>query len=216
MFDLGKNIRNLRKDSHLTQEELGKKVGLSKQVISNIERGYTTSIDPQTMKMIADVFQVPIEAVIGEGKVNTTDKDLATFVYENAFPEKLKDMMASKLIDSEMLSDKTGISEERIDAYLYSRKQPFAEDLIKLSEFFEVSIDYLLDVSRRKSISADEENLLHYYNMMNDECKKLLSSEAYLLYVKGISGVAAPEYGKYLDEEKKLYPSSGTGGIKGA
>lgn len=212
MFDLGKNIRKFRKDNHLTQAELGGKLGVSSQVVSNWERGYSTGISPDMIKKMAALFYVPVDVLIGDDMTNASDKELNTFTIESDLPEKLKDLLASKKMDTEMLSEKTGISEERLDAYIYSRKQPFAEDLIKISMYFDVSVDWLLGLSKQQSISADEENLLYYYALMDDDCKKLLTSEAYLLYVKGISAVAAPEYGRYLDKEKKSYPSSGTEG----
>ena len=76
-----------------------------------------------------------------------------------------------------------------------------------------MSTDYLLDTSRRKRITVEEEMLLQSFNRCDDECKKYLLAKAGVLCVEGISAVAAGEYGRYADEEKKSRPSSGTGGI---
>ena len=212
MFKFGDRLRQLRKDSHYSQAELGEKIGVSGQVISNWERGYSECNDVEAIIKLAQIFNVPVEGLIGFGKFDPGDDDYSRFVYDNSFPEKLKALLKEKQMDTYMLADKTGISESRLDEYIYQRRQPIAVDLIKISGFFDVSIDWLLDTSRRKNLSEDEENLLLYYSLMSDECKKLLTSEAYLLYVKGISGVAAPEYGRYFDSEKKSHPSNGTGG----
>ena len=193
MFDLGKNIRKFRKDHHLTQSELGEKLGVSAQVISNWERGYSTGIGPDMIKKMSELFYVPVAVLIGDEMTDASNKDLNTFTIESDLPEKLKNLLSAHKMDTEMLSEKTGISEERLDAYIYSRKQPFAEDLIKLSYFFNVSVDWMLGLSKHQSISAEEENLLYYYSQMSDDCRKLIQSEAYLLFVKGINGVAAPK-----------------------
>ena len=76
-----------------------------------------------------------------------------------------------------------------------------------------MSTDYLLDISHRKRITKEEEALLQSFNRCDDECKKYLLAKAGVLCVEGISAVAAGEYGRYADEEKKSRPSSGTGGI---
>lgn len=39
MRDIGKNIRDLRQQSHLTQEELAERLFVTRQTISNYENG---------------------------------------------------------------------------------------------------------------------------------------------------------------------------------
>lgn len=43
-YKIGKTIKEIRTKQHLTQEELGEKVGVQKAQISRIERGYSISI----------------------------------------------------------------------------------------------------------------------------------------------------------------------------
>lgn len=78
-----------------------------------------------------------------------------------------------------------------------------------------VSTDYLLNISSRKRISSQEESLLQKFNRCDEDSQQYLLAKAGVLCVEGISAVAAGEYGKYADEEKKSFPSSGTEG-KGA
>ena len=47
-------IKQLRKDRGLTQASLGKLINKSSQVISNWERGYTSSINQDDIKRLAN------------------------------------------------------------------------------------------------------------------------------------------------------------------
>ncbi len=68
---------------------------------------------------------------------------------------------------------------------------PSIEALIKIAGALNVSADYLLDISKRKRITAEEEMLLQTFNRCDDECKKYLMAKAGVLCVEGISAVAA-------------------------
>lgn len=57
----GDRLKAARKDKHLKQSELGLKIGVSGQVISNLERGYTTACSPQMLRNLANVLNVSVE-----------------------------------------------------------------------------------------------------------------------------------------------------------
>ena len=48
--DVGKRIRNLRRDKKLTQEQFGKMFGISRQFVGKIERGQKLSVE-----LLADI-----------------------------------------------------------------------------------------------------------------------------------------------------------------
>jgi len=54
----GDRMREARKRKHLTQKQLAKIINVTPQVISNWERGYTTSIPPQTIAILARVLDI--------------------------------------------------------------------------------------------------------------------------------------------------------------
>ena len=58
----GERIKELRRQHEMLQSELGKKVGCSKQRISNIERGIT-QLPADLASKIADVFEVTVEEI---------------------------------------------------------------------------------------------------------------------------------------------------------
>ena len=70
-MELGKQIYELRKKANLSQEQLAEKVGVSRQTISQIERGdYSPSV---TLALkIAKVLNVSVEEIFSyeEDEVN--------------------------------------------------------------------------------------------------------------------------------------------------
>ena len=57
-------LRNLRKNNHLTQDELANKLKISKSAISMYENGNRTP-DFETLELIADFFNVNLSRYCG-------------------------------------------------------------------------------------------------------------------------------------------------------
>ena len=70
--DFGENLKRLRKSRHLTQKELGSKIGLSKAVVSKYENsmGYP-SFD--VLIRIAQYFGVTTDYLLGVSGSKTVD-----------------------------------------------------------------------------------------------------------------------------------------------
>lgn len=66
-------LKSARKYKGLTQEQLGKKIGVSSQVVSNWERGYTTSLSPEMLNDIAKALDTTPEVFLGMQSVNKDD-----------------------------------------------------------------------------------------------------------------------------------------------
>ena len=60
---IGKNIRNLRKESGMTQDELAEELNVTRQALSNWERGKTEP-DIETLTKIAEILDVSVEELI--------------------------------------------------------------------------------------------------------------------------------------------------------
>lgn len=63
MNETGRRLRILRTDMNISQKDLAKNVGLSGQIISNIERGYTEVTSEQAAKL-ARFFQVSTDYLL--------------------------------------------------------------------------------------------------------------------------------------------------------
>jgi len=69
---LGENIRRLRQERGMCQEELGRRVGASKQSVSNWENGnIMPSID--LLLRLADFFGVSTDYLLGRESFRTLD-----------------------------------------------------------------------------------------------------------------------------------------------
>lgn len=66
-MDIGKRIKELRKERNLTQKQFGQLVHKSSQVVSNWERGYTTGITAEDLQAIAHAFGIPEGEILNDG-----------------------------------------------------------------------------------------------------------------------------------------------------
>lgn len=76
-MNISERIRSFRKEKGLTQHTLGKLINKSSQVISNWERGYTTTINHDDITNLAKIFSKTIEEIVGtdyKELSNTSDK----------------------------------------------------------------------------------------------------------------------------------------------
>ncbi|KRM93530.1 helix-turn-helix domain-containing protein [Lentilactobacillus senioris] len=80
MNNVGNKIKQLRKDKHLTQKQLGDLVHLTPQVISNIERGYT-SASAEDLANFSRVFNVSIDE-LSKNDVNPYDPPTPSWANE--------------------------------------------------------------------------------------------------------------------------------------
>lgn len=209
----GEIIKKLRKDAGFTQEELGKKLGVVKQTISSWEKNISEP-NSDTLASLAKIFGVSISQLYDHSYSNIDYQNYIMDMPEFCLDLKMRirDLMEEQKMSEEEFSKRTGFNKEEKDSYLYGNKIPSIEDLIKIAGVLNVSTDYLLNISKRKRISSDEEMLLQKFNRCDEECRQFLLDKAGVLCIEGISAVAAGEYGKYVDEEKKSFPSSGTEG----
>ncbi len=73
MMNIANRITQLRKEQNLSQTDLAKIVGCSREIISKYEKeGVMPSVE--TAKKIADAFSVSLDYLVGEGQNSTFDK----------------------------------------------------------------------------------------------------------------------------------------------
>ncbi|MGM9978666.1 MAG: helix-turn-helix domain-containing protein [Clostridium sp.] len=72
---LGERVKKIRNERGMTQEELSKKVFVSKYVISNIERGITKEVKKSIMNLLSYALKCTIEYLTGESEAPQKDKD---------------------------------------------------------------------------------------------------------------------------------------------
>ena len=90
-MQLKDKIKSLRKSRGLTQSQLGKLISKSSQVISNWERGYTSSINQDDIKNLANALSVNVSDLLED--VNNLDN------FDIKEKKRPKDLM--KLLEKE-------------------------------------------------------------------------------------------------------------------
>lgn len=69
---IGRNIRGLRKQHNLTQEQLAQQLNMKRQTLSNYEIGKRVP-DIYELITLADIFDVSIDQIAGRSKLNCGD-----------------------------------------------------------------------------------------------------------------------------------------------
>ena len=75
-MELGEYIKQLRKTSGLTQEELGEKVGVKKAAVQKWESGQTTNLKRETIHKLAKIFNVNPASFFSEATRTVSDDDI--------------------------------------------------------------------------------------------------------------------------------------------
>ena len=73
-----------------------------------------------------------------------------------SFPEKLRSIRKELKYSVKEISEHTGIPYRSLQSYEMGTRKPSIEVLVKLSDFFQVSSDYLLDIETEK---PEEKNI---------------------------------------------------------
>ena len=90
----------------------------------------------------------------------------------------LRIIREKRKITQTRLSIELEVSQEAISAYESNKALPSAETLIKMANYFNTSIDYLLDLTDNEIPYLnnykvkDEDILLSIYNRLNDKAKE--------------------------------------------
>ena len=79
-MNFGKNLKELRNSSGMTQEEFGKKFGIVKSTVSLYESGKSTPND-QIKKQICNYFHVSLDYLLG----NTDMKQCNNYNFHDFF-----------------------------------------------------------------------------------------------------------------------------------
>ncbi len=75
-----------------------------------------------------------------------------------SFSEKIKALRTSHRLSQRELADRIGVGKSQISYYENGERFPSIDILVKLSDIFRVTTDYLLDISREKIINLSDLN----------------------------------------------------------
>jgi len=89
---IGEKIKKLREERNITQKELSEFIGVSKESISQYERGVQTP-KPQTLIKLANYFNVSIDYILGRVDIKNS------FMIEEYKSESLDENTIDKIIN---------------------------------------------------------------------------------------------------------------------
>lgn len=63
---------------------------------------------------------------------------------KNKFAERLKTLISEKEISQKILAENTQLSDAIISRWIKGKRQPTADNIITIADYFDVTADYLL------------------------------------------------------------------------
>ncbi len=145
----GSRVKELRIKNNLTQPQLGKEIGLSKQAINDIEHGRRETTVSKVI-LLARLFNTTVEYLTGEtDNISRTEKNS---VIENLFSnetvfclsKRLKELRTKKQSTIQEVGKETLLGTLRYKHIENAESNPPATYICALADYFNVSTDYLL------------------------------------------------------------------------
>jgi len=130
---LGTTIRDFRKQRGSTLQVLSDQLGVSCSFLSAVERGVKKP-SVALVKKLSDVLNISPTYLFGIGM-------------EKVYGEKVRFIRRGRSLTIEQLSELSGISAERIQAYEEGTEEPDLETLDHLGEALRVTVRYFLEKS---------------------------------------------------------------------
>ena len=186
-------LKELRTKFKISQTELAKQVNISQKSISNYENGISDP-DIKTLKQLADYFHTTVDDLI--------DHKFPYFINKNVLTEnksikiKLKELRLKNNLTQEDIAKKINKSAVAYGYYESGRNEPDIQTLIRLANFYNITIDYLVgneipyfsnknDYTKNRNIKLKELRLKHEKTQQEIAKDLNLTQNTYSNYEKG-------------------------------
>lgn len=137
-------IFNIRERIGYTQEELAKKLGVSRSLVNNWENGYANISLKQLIKL-AYIYQVPIDYLLGIiEEIDNYDYHYIDTMDLKSIGLKLKDIRKTNKMTQDKFAQKIDTKRSSISYYEIGRMMISTADLKQICETFGVSADYIV------------------------------------------------------------------------
>lgn len=91
-MNIGTKIKSARIAKGMTQEELGRRLGVQKSAIAKYESGRVVNIKRTTLKKISDILDIRPSELIFTEEITRNPKEMAERHYEMIMDEDLAEM----------------------------------------------------------------------------------------------------------------------------
>ena len=137
-------IFNIRERIGYTQEELAKKLGVSRSLVNNWENGYANISLKQLIKL-AYIYQVPIDYLLGIiEEIDNYEYHYIDTMDLKSIGLKLKEIRKTNKMTQDKFAQKIDTKRSSISYYEIGRMMISTADLKQICETFGVSADYIV------------------------------------------------------------------------
>lgn len=137
-------IFNIRERIGYTQEELAKKLGVSRSLVNNWENGYANISLKQLIKL-AYIYQVPIDYLLGIiEEIDNYEYHYIDTMDLKSIGLKLKEIRKTNKMTQDKFAQKIDTKRSSISYYEIGKMMISTADLKQICETFGVSADYIV------------------------------------------------------------------------
>ena len=139
MSNLSENLKDLMTEAEIKAPALALATGIDPSTILSLLRGDGLPY-VDTLVSLADHFRCSTDYLLG-----LTDRlEDIPFKKRPSFPEQLTFLLNHFKITKYRLEKQTGLSEKTVNRWHNGKTQPTVESLIRLANFFDCSVDFIL------------------------------------------------------------------------
>lgn len=156
MQNFGEKLKQARKRKKLTQEALGRQLGITKFSVRDYERNKSKP-KYDNLLAICKLLEVSADYLMGldeshqRGATKGRNDDGVAFSDENAageydpkkFSARLQSLMKAHKMTHQALADELGVSRSVVTQYISGARQPSIEVFVAIARYFGVSLDEL-------------------------------------------------------------------------
>ena len=136
-------LKVLRKKKGLTQQEVADLVHVDRVRITNWENGKREP-NFENLSMLACIFDVSIDFLLSEYLEISKEAYLKLKEEKkNLFSVRLKELRLKKRLTQTELGEKVGVKQSTFTNWENGKREPSFENLVKLADLLEVSLDSL-------------------------------------------------------------------------
>lgn len=140
MSVFAEQLKTLRKINGITQKELAEKLKIKQNSYSDWENGKSEP-NIEMLVRIADYFDVSLDYLMGGKMKNITEE----------FSLCLKKIRMKRKLSQKQIAEELKISQQQYSKWEGGIITPNAETLVRLADYFDVSVDYLLGRKRERN-----------------------------------------------------------------
>ena len=149
---LNNNLKYCREELEMTQTELGIILGSSKQIISNLETGYT-SMPLNKLVRFCNLYNYSLDFVVGFVRHNT-NYNKSIKLDKDKIGRRLKEIRTKLHLTQQELSDKCNIFQSTYNHYEKGYSLIKIMPIYSICKTYNISMDYLVGRSNNMYING--------------------------------------------------------------